>query len=375
MMSNLSSEFTLPKDFCANPRLAWTIPAPFYTQPQVFDHEKENIFARSWICVAHGSEVAEQNSYITREVIGENLLIVRGRDSVLRAFYNVCPHRGHQLITGSGKAKNVITCPYHAWAFKLDGELALARNCEQVEGFDKKQVSLVPLRVEEYAGFIFINMDLQAGTVEEQLPGLGARLQEACPVVSQLKLAARFTTLTPANWKNIVDNYLECYHCAPAHPGFADSVQVDRYWHELHGNWTLQFGYARPSSQSFRFEEGKEASFHGFWLWPCTMFNVTPIEGMMTVIYEFPVDADTTLQHYDIYFTSDEIDEEQQRLIDWYRDVFRPEDLRLVESVQKGLKSRGYRGQGRIMADINNSGISEIGIAHFHHLLAQVFQP
>ncbi len=142
----------------------------------------------------------------------------------------------------------------------------------------------------------------------------------------------------------------------------------------MHGNWTLQYGFAKPSEQSFKFEEGVDAAFHGFWLWPCTMLNVTPIKGMMTVIYEFPVDAETTLQNYDIYFTNEELTEEQKALIEWYRNVFRPEDLRLVESVQKGLKSRGYRGQGRIMADTSGSGISEHGIAHFHNLVAQVFQ-
>lgn len=90
----------------------------------------------------------------------------------------------------------------------------------------------------------------------------------------------------------------------------------------------------------------------------------------MTVIYEFPVDAETTLQHYDIYFLNKDLTEEQLKLIDWYREVFRPEDLRLVESVQKGLKSRGYRGQGRIMVDQQRSGVSEHGIAHFHNLIA-----
>lgn len=373
-MSNLSPEFILPQNFCANPQDAWTIPARFYTDHQAFEHEQEKVFAKSWICVGHSSELAKPNDYVTREVIGENIVLVRGRDNVLRAFYNVCPHRGHQLLSGEGKAKNVITCPYHAWAFKLDGNLAHARNCENVANFDSEKAHLTPVRLEEYAGFVFINMDPNADSVEEQLPGLADKVIEACPDVHDLKLAARFTTRTPANWKNIVDNYLECYHCGPAHPGFSDSVQVDRYWHTMHGNWTLQYGFAKPSEQSFKFEEGVDAAFHGFWLWPCTMLNVTPIKGMMTVIYEFPVDAETTLQNYDIYFTNEELTEEQKQLIEWYRNVFRPEDLRLVESVQKGLKSRGYRGQGRIMADTSGSGISEHGIAHFHNLVAQVFQ-
>ena len=245
-MSNLSPDFVLPENFCANPQEAWTIPARFYTDQNAFEHEKENVFAKSWICVAHSSELANANDYVTREIIGESIVLVRGRDKVLRAFYNVCPHRGHQLLSGEGKAKNVITCPYHAWAFKLDGNLAHARNCENVANFDSDKAQLVPVRLEEYAGFVFINMDPNATSVEDQLPGLGAKVLEACPEVHDLKLAARFTTRTPANWKNIVDNYLECYHCGPAHPGFSDSVQVDRYWHTMHGNWTLQYGFAKP---------------------------------------------------------------------------------------------------------------------------------
>ncbi|BAN50451.1 aromatic ring-hydroxylating dioxygenase subunit alpha [Metapseudomonas resinovorans] len=365
----------LAPDFCADPTNAYTLPAPYYTDAGVFEREKERIFANSWVCVGHRSEVAENNAYITREFIGESIIIVRGRDAELRAFYNVCPHRGHQLLQGDGKARNVITCPYHAWTFKLDGELAHARNCDQVADFDKANSSLVQLRVEEYAGFIFVNMNQDAGPVAEQLPGLEARLRQACPVVDDLHLAARFVSQTPANWKSIVDNYLECYHCAPAHPGFSDSVDVGQYSHSLHGNWSLQYGVAKPSEKSFKFDESvKDPSFAGFWAWPCTMFNAPPGGNFMTVIYEFPVSAEVTLQHYDIYFLNQDLTADQQSLIEWYRNVFRPEDLRLVESVQKGLKSRGYRGQGRIMVDHQRSGLSEHGIAHFHHLVAQQHQ-
>ena len=153
-MSNLSPDFVLPENFCANPQEAWTIPARFYTDQNAFEHEKENVFAKSWICVAHSSELANANDYVTREIIGESIVLVRGRDKVLRAFYNVCPHRGHQLLSGEGKAKNVITCPYHAWAFKLDGNLAHARNCENVANFDSDKAQLVQVRLEEYAGFV-----------------------------------------------------------------------------------------------------------------------------------------------------------------------------------------------------------------------------
>lgn len=366
---------TLPEDFCQDADNAWTIPKAFYTSKKVFEKEAAEIYAKSWICVGHCSEVATPNQYFTRKIIGENIIVIRGKDSVLRAFYNVCPHRGHELLTGAGKSKNVITCPYHAWTFKLDGSLALARNCENVANFDKEGSNLVSLKVEEHAGFIFINMDPEATCVADQLPGFAEKLAEACKVVKDLKLAARFVTDTAANWKLIVDNYMECYHCGPAHPGFSDSVQVDKYWHTIHENWTLQFGYARSSEKSFKLDPSIfDPSFSGFWTWPSTMFNVPPGGDFMTAIYEFPVDEETTLQHYDIYFLNEELTQDQKDLIEWYKHVFRPEDLNLVESVQRGLKSRGYRGQGRIMTDKQRSGISEHGIAYFQSLVAKHHQ-
>lgn len=369
------NDLKLPADFCADDENAWTLPAAYYTRQSVFDFEKEQVFARQWLCVAHRSELAEPNDYVTREIIGESIVVLRDRDGVLRAFYNVCPHRGHQLLQGSGRAKNVITCPYHAWTFKLDGELAHARNCDNVPHFDKNSATLVPIQAVEYGGFVFSNMDPDAAPIQDQLPGLEARLRAACPVIDLLHLGARFVTQTPANWKLIVDNYLECYHCGPVHPSFADSVQVEHYTHTMHGNWTLQMGLARSSEKSFKVDASvKDPSFAGFWAWPCTMFNVPPGADFMTVIYEFPASADVTLQHYDIYFLNKELTEDQQKLVEWYRDVFRPEDLRLVESVQKGMRSRGYRGQGRIMVDRQRSGISEHGIVHFHRKVAQAYE-
>ncbi len=353
---------------------AWTIPAEYYTSDDVYEKEKETIFSQSWVCVAHASEVADKNSFIKREMIGESLIIVRGRDKVLRGFYNVCPHRGHELMSeSSGKAKNVITCPYHAWAFKLDGTLAHATNCENVNNFESDAIGLTPFHVTEHGGFIFVNLsEGEPEPIEQQLPGLKEKVESSMPHIRDLKLAARFTSQTPANWKTIVDNYIECYHCPVNHVSFAASVNVDVYEHQLHENWTVQIGEAKPSDSSFQFDFNLEnPNFTGFWIWPSTMFNMPPGGDFLTVIYEFPVSANETLQYYDIYFLNEELTEYQENLIEWYRDTFRPEDLRLVESVQRGLKSRGYKGQGRIMADSQRSGISEHGVAHFHQIIAR----
>ncbi|WP_420591648.1 aromatic ring-hydroxylating oxygenase subunit alpha [Bacterioplanoides sp.] len=354
---------------------ALTIPAPYYTSEAVFEEEKEKIFASSWVCVAHCSEVATKNAYITREIIGESLVIVRGRDNVLRGFYNVCPHRGHELLSeAAGKAKNVITCPYHAWAFKLDGKLVHATNCENVNNFEADAIGLTPFHVVEHAGFIYINLtEGEPQPIEEQLPGLAERMESTMGNIRDLKLAARFVSNTPANWKSIVDNYIECYHCPTNHVSFASSVNVDVYDHELHENWTVQVGEAKSSDSSFQVSDDIEnPNFTGFWIWPSTMFNMPPGGDFMTAIYEFPVSAGVTLQHYEIYFLNEELTQYQKDLVEWYRDVFRPEDLRLVESVQRGLNSRGYKGQGRIMTDKQRSGISEHGVAHFHQIVARL---
>lgn len=361
----------LPADFCQDMDNAHTLPASYYTSEAVFQYEKEHIFTHAWLCLCHASELAEINAYVTRKIVGENLVAVRGRDGTLRAFYNVCPHRGHELFKDSGIARNVVSCPYHAWTFKLDGELAVARNCENVANFNKADYNLVPIRVAEYAGFVFVNMDMDAPPVETALAGLDAHLKAVCPNVAELQVASRTITDTPANWKVIVDNYMECYHCAPAHPGFSSSVDSSSYTHTFHGNWTLQHGHSKSSEQGYSFDkEVNNQAFSGYWVWPCVMFNVVPGDDTMTVIYEYPVAAGLTVQYYEVLMKSKDVTPEQRNFITWATQTFRPEDLALVESVQRGLQSRGYRGQGRIMVDAARSGISEHGIAYFHRMVA-----
>jgi phenylpropionate dioxygenase-like ring-hydroxylating dioxygenase large terminal subunit len=322
-------------------------------------------------------KLQKKNSYITRELIGEKLIMVRGRDNVLRGFYNVCPHRGHQLLSEEvGKIRGTITCPYHAWAFKLDYELSFANNAEKVEQFDPSRMSLSSFHVTEHAGFVYVNLSesepLQ--TIEEQLPELAKHTLSKMPNIADLKLVSRIVNHTKSNWKAIADNYLECYHCAINHVSFAESVNVDQYEHQLHENWSVQIGQAKASESSYQFDASIEnPSFDGYWIWPCTMFNMPPGHDFMTVIYEFPVSANETIQYYDIYFFNEELTQYQKDLVEWYRDVFRPEDLRLVESVQQGLQSRGYRNQGKIMTDRQRSGISEHGLAHFHKILANFY--
>ena len=365
-------------DICSNPDVAYTMPASYYTDAQVFRIESERIFARSWIAVFASSDVREANAYATATVAGDEILVVRGQDGVLRAFYNVCPHRAHQLLKGCGKARNVIACPYHAWTFSLDGKLSRARNCENVEAFDATQANLSPVQVDEFCGLVYVNLDANARSLRQQAPGLEEAISARLPDANRLirAKAHRIAHTTRSNWKVIVDNYLECYHCQIAHPGFVKSVNMDTYHHDLHGLWTVQVGQAKASSTGYAVDpDSANPTYAGFYLWPTVMINITPGNvGMMTVNTMVPIDADTTVQYYDFYLPEAEPTAKQMEIIAYYRDVFRAEDLALVESVQKGLKSRGYRGRGRVMVDRQRSAISEHGIAHFHHHVAQVLQ-
>jgi carnitine monooxygenase subunit len=365
-------------DICSNPDVAYTMPARYYTDAQVFRLETERIFARSWIAVLGSSDVRSANTYATATVAGDEIMVVRGPDKVLRAFYNVCPHRAHQLLKGCGTARNTIACPYHAWIFGLDGKLVRARNSENVEGFDPSQANLSPIRVEEFCGLVYVNLDPEAPALRETAPGLEEAIKSRLPHADRLirANAHRIPHTTKSNWKAIVDNYLECYHCAPAHPGFVSSVRMETYHHDLHDSWTVQIGEAKPSASGYAVEANSaNPAYAGFYLWPTVMINITPGNvGMMSVNTMVPIDADTTLQYYDFYLPEEEPTAKQMEVIAYYRDVFRAEDLSLVESVQRGLKSRGYRGRGRVMVDRQRSGISEHGVAHFHHRVAQVLQ-
>jgi carnitine monooxygenase subunit len=365
-------------DVASNPDIAYTMPASWYTSPEIFAAETERIFTRSWIALLACSDVREPGAYATATVAGDEIVVMRGHDGVLRAFYNVCPHRGHELFKGSGIARKVFACPYHAWTFGQDGKLVRARNCENVEAFNPDLANLSPVRVDEFCGLVYVNLDPAAEPLRQLAPGLEEDIAARLPNVDKLirAKAHRITHSTRSNWKAIVDNYLECYHCAPAHPGFVSSVNMDKYHHDLHGIWTVQVGESKPSTSGYAVEPGSaNPTYAGYYLWPTVMLNITPGNvGMMTVNTMVPLDADTTVQYYDFYLPQEDPTPKQMEIIAYYRDVFRAEDLTLVESVQRGLKSRGYRGRGRIMVDRQRSGISEHGVAHFHHRVAQVLQ-
>ena len=214
-----------------DPATAWRLPAQYYLDPAIFDLEKERIFSRSWLLAGHITQLPQPGSYFTLDLLGEHLFFVRDEDNEIRGFYNVCRHRAHELVKGNG-CKRTITCPYHAWTYALDGTLRHARNSNRVEGFDPAQYSLVPFRVERFLGFLLFNLDPDAESFQTLSPALEADIRKYVPRLDDLVAEPRKGSSEASvrcNWKVALDNGLECYHCAPAHPAFVDLVDLDSY--------------------------------------------------------------------------------------------------------------------------------------------------
>jgi choline monooxygenase len=354
-----------------DPSRSYTLSARYYTSPEIYDREREAIFYRSWIYAGHVEELREPGSFITVPVIDQNLAVIRGKDGKLRAFYNVCQHRAHELLRGRGRTP-VITCPYHAWSYHLDGRLRTARGSQNVDGFNADEFCLKGIQVEEFGPFVFVNLDPDAPPLAEQAGGLLAEIRHYVPELDTLTKVMTTTFELKANWKVIVDNFLECYHCEPAHPAFVQLVDMDTYRSVSHGIYSTHVSRSgRPDNKAYKFDPNAGSQIGAFWhLWPTMTFNVAPGDANFALFYLQPLGPERTLQITDFYFADAEMTEQRKARLDYANDVLSIEDNNLCESVQRGLHSRGYT-QGRFIVDRERSQISEHAVHHFHRLVAQ----
>lgn len=179
------------------------IPGRYYFDPGIYEREKAAIFYRSWQYAGHLSMLPAPGSFIVRQIMDQSIAIVRGQDGALRAFHNVCQHRAHRLLEGEGRLGSaVITCPYHAWAYDLEGKLRQARGTEKVAGFRKDRVCLSAVRLAERSGFLFVNLDPDAPAFKEVAGPLFTEVESYSPHAAQLQLARRYEVQLGANWKN-----------------------------------------------------------------------------------------------------------------------------------------------------------------------------
>ena len=205
---------------------AKTLPGRFYTAPELFQQEREEIFLRHWICVGREERIPQPGDYFVRTVGTESVVIVRGRDGVVRAFHNVCRHRGTRICEESeGRFKNAIRCPYHAWTYALDGRLLAAPSMEEVSGFRTADYPLLPASITTWEGFLFLTFSANPEPFEmTHAPLLGKFPSYNLP---SLRAARRIDYDVQANWKLIFENYSECFHCNPVHPALVKLSPAD----------------------------------------------------------------------------------------------------------------------------------------------------
>jgi phenylpropionate dioxygenase-like ring-hydroxylating dioxygenase large terminal subunit len=323
-----------------------TLPWSWYTDPEVLRREQERIFRSAWQYVGHGGMVAEHGDQLAAEVGDVPVLVVREGEE-LRAFLNVCRHRGSQLVEGAGNGKS-IQCPYHAWTYGLDGSLRAAPRADREAGFDAEGLSLVELRLEQWGPLLFVNPDAAAPPLLETL----GPVPELVPL-DGLTFHVRDDYELGANWKIACENYLECYHCPVAHKGFSAAFEVspDSYRLEPTGEHVL--------SQFAPSKDDGEGQFH--FVWPNLRINVYPGPGNVSVGPMLPAGPERSRGYLDYFFAPDADEGWIEELMAFDRQVG-AEDRVLVERVQRGVRSALIE-HGRLLPE------SEQLVARFQQLV------
>lgn len=373
------TERPTPQDFAAirrgydtNPARSLSLAADAYTDPRWYNVDQHAVLAKSWQWVCHVEKLRAPGSYVTAEIAGQPVAIVRDAEGQLRAFYNVCKHRAHELLKGEGSITRIM-CPYHAWVYRLNGQLARAPHTETLEEFNTGDVCLDQVQVEEFCGFLFVNLDPQAQPLARQSGNLETEIRHWAPDIEDLTFGHRLTYDIKSNWKNVVDNFLECYHCPTAHKDFCTLVDMDTYKVTTHGIYSSHMADAGKDSNSAYDVSNATVRTHAvWWLWPTTCLMRYPGRSSMIVLNIIPVGPDRTLETYDFYLETPDATEAELESMRYLDEVLQAEDIAIVESVQRGMMTPAFQ-QGRIVNDPEGSGKSEHAVHHFHGLVLDAY--
>jgi choline monooxygenase len=328
--------------------------ARFYRDPEIVDLELERIFERNWQFAAHVSRLPEPGSYLTATAGRQPVLILRDEEGELRAFRNVCRHRGSRLLSGDGKCGKAIRCRYHGWTYRLDGELIGVPEGRSIPGLDKSALGLFPVRVETLAGLIFVNLDIHARPLAEQVAGLAERMAEYH--IDELVPHRPLDGSQPANWKIVADNYLEGYHVPIAHPGLMRLLDYKAYGVELHDGYVwfeaplrdkpsgnlMERAYQRLVSPMPGVREDSRRVWRYIYIYPNTAIDLYPDQ-----VWVWKLDSDgpkatrdtAMLYRHPSASLRTRLAQFANRKVN---EIVGEEDVDLVANVQAGLESRGW---------------------------------
>jgi len=341
---------------------AWTIPAPWYFDERIAALERESVFSSTWQVIGRADQVRNNGEFFTAELAGEPLVVVRGEDGQLRAFYNVCRHHAAAVVTEAQGCAKQFRCPYHGWTYGIDGALKGMVEFDGVCNFDRAKNGLVPIRLDTWENFVFVNLDGHAASLRDFL-GVVPDLVAPLDLAKKLHFFDRRIYTLNCNWKVYVDNYLDGgYHVPHAHKGLSSVIEYTKYTIENFARACLQ---SSPLSSDSDSEAGVAATRQGraFYLWLYPNFMINAYEGVMDTNLVLPLGVNRCAVVFDYYFADTSAASETRNMesIDVSEKV-QDEDVAICDAVQRGLGSRAYVA-GRL------SVRREAGEHLFHRLL------
>jgi choline monooxygenase len=341
---------------------ASTIPAPWYRDPRIAELERSSVFSATWQVVGREDQVREKGQYFTADITGEPLVVVRGDDLQLRAFFNVCRHHAAAVVPEAQGCAKQFRCPYHGWTYGIDGELKGMVEFEGVRNFERADNGLVAIRVDVWENFVCVNLNGNAPPLKKFL-GAVPELVAPLDVTKKLYYFDRRIYPLNCNWKVYVDNYLDGgYHVPHAHKGLSSVIEYTKYTIENFERACLQ---SSPLSSDSNTAAGVGATRQGraFYLWIYPNFMINAYEGVMDTNLVLPMGPDKCAVVFDYYFAdTSRAAESHNRESIAISEKVQDEDMAICDAVQRGLHSRAYIA-GRL------SVRREAGEHLFHRLL------
>ena len=358
-----------------NPTLIPTLTGSYYTDPDIFAREQQAIFSDDWLCVARAGDITEPGQFQTVEAGQESVIVVRQRDGGLRAFLNVCRHRGARVCAEeSGQVGRYLRCPYHAWSYDLDGRLAAAPNLARMPAIDRAERGLVPVALREWLGYAWVCLAAAPPPFEERVMGaVAGRLGSVSAIeayrLESLAVGRRIVYDVAANWKLIVENFMECYHCATIHPELVSVLP------EFAGGYAAQYfvghgaafadrvaGFTVDGSEGFArlpgLTDDQDRRYYAITIRPQVFINLVPDHAILHRLV--PLAPDRTTVICDWLFAPSVIASgaDVSSSVELFDRVNR-QDFDACARTQPSMSSRAYRDGGVLVP-------SEHHIADFH---------
>ena len=352
-----------------------TLPGSYYTDPAIFAMEQDRIFEAMWFCAVRAADLDKPGAFRTVQVGRESVLLTRSRRGEVRAFFNICRHRGAQLCTqDSGEVKRAFQCPYHAWTYDLDGKLIAAPNLTKMPDIDRTEFGLRPIAVREWLGYVWVCLAEQPPSFEESvIADVRDRLGDVESIehydVANLSVGRRIVYDVKANWKLIIENFMECYHCATIHPELVEVLP------EFRDGLAAQFfvghgaefgddvqGFTVDGSAGVEHIPGvtdeQDRRYYAITVRPQVFVNLVP--DHVIIHRMFPLAADHTIVECDWLFLPDVVasGKDLSRSVELFHRV-NSQDFEACERCQPAMDSRVYRDGGVLVP-------SEHHIGEFH---------